>query len=310
MAGYERRTKRLMENFDDLSDKEKDDVMAHVLDFAADRSIKRSDEIEIDGMFEHYDEIMERMKSYGHLVGLSTGYRALDRMTMGLAPGEMTIIGGATSNGKTILAINIAAKVLRAGKSVLFVTLEMTKEELGVRFKKVMGEGFEKHMSNLYLQHNDELNWRSIDGLIKRAKEDCKVDLVIIDHLHYFTRELRNVAEELGNITKEFKKNAIRHQLPIIVISHTRKLLEAQSAKANINDLRGSSYIAQDADIVLLVHRDNDYPDYIVVTLEKNRNRYGCRIGTVENFLFENLQIIEVLDEGKEEDDGSPQEIK
>lgn len=252
-------------------------------------------ELEFEMLADYHDEIEFRMKNWGKIMGLHTGNWVLDRMTMGLAPGELIIIGGATSNGKTVLSMNIAANVAKQGKSVLFVTLEMTHGEAGVRFRKILGEEqYDKCGATIFFQKNDELSWHSIDGLIRKAKEEADCELVVIDHLHYFTREIQNIADELGNITKELKKNAIRHQLPIILISHTRKAPDSHTRKTGINDLRGSSYIAQDADIVLMVERNlKEFPNDIIVTLEKNRNRYGCKVGTSYHFEFRELKVIE-----------------
>ena len=263
------------------------ELYEYVLGASAKNAISAAAELEFTMMADYHDEIEERMKNWGKIIGLRTGNWVLDRMTMGLAPGELTVIGGATSNGKTALSMNIAANVAKQNKSVLFVTLEMTHGEAGVRFRKILGETeYEKCAAGIFFQKNDELSWHSIDGLVRKAKEEANCELVVIDHLHYFTREIQNVAEELGNITKELKKNAIRHQIPIILISHTRK--------TGINDLRGSSYIAQDADIVLMVERNmKDFPNDIIVTLEKNRNRYGCKVGTSYHFEFRELKVIE-----------------
>lgn len=252
-------------------------------------------ELEFEMLADYHDEIEFRMKNWGKIMGLHTGNWVLDRMTMGLAPGELIVIGGATSNGKTALSMNIAANVAKQGKSVLFVTLEMTHGEAGVRFRKILGEEqYDKCGATIFFQKNDELSWHSIDGLIRKAKEEAECELVVIDHLHYFTREIQNIADELGNITKELKKNAIRHQLPIILISHTRKAPDSHTRKTGINDLRGSSYIAQDADIVLMVERNlKEFPNDIIVTLEKNRNRYGCKVGTSYHFEFRELKVIE-----------------
>ena len=252
-------------------------------------------ELEFEMLADYHDEIEFRMKNWGKIMGLHTGNWVLDRMTMGLAPGELIVIGGATSNGKTALSMNIAANVAKQGKSVLFVTLEMTHGEAGVRFRKILGEEqYDKCRATIFFQKNDELSWHSIDGLICKAKEEADCELVVIDHLHYFTREIQNIADELGNITKELKKNAIRHQLPIILISHTRKAPDSHTRKTGINDLRGSSYIAQDADIVLMVERNlKEFPNDIIVTLEKNRNRYGCKVGTSYHFEFRGLKVIE-----------------
>lgn len=267
----------------------------YVLGASVDAAKSAAKELEFNMMIDYHDEIEFRMKNWGKIMGLHTGNWVLDRMTMGLAPGELTVIGGATSNGKTALSMNIAANVAKQGKSVLFVTLEMTHGEAGVRFRKILGE--EQYLNtaaNICFQKNDELSWKSIDGLVRKAKEEAECELVVIDHLHYFTREVQNVADELGNITKELKKNAIRHQLPIILISHTRKAPDSHTRKTGINDLRGSSYIAQDADIVLMVERNlKEFPNDIIVTLEKNRNRYGCKVGTSYHFEFRELKVIE-----------------
>lgn len=267
----------------------------YVLGASVEAAKSAAKELEFNMMIDYHDEIEFRMKNWGKIMGLHTGNWVLDRMTMGLAPGELTVIGGATSNGKTALSMNIAANVAKQGKSVLFVTLEMTHGEAGVRFRKILGE--EQYLNtaaNIFFQKNDELSWKSIDGLIRKAKEEAECELVVIDHLHYFTREVQNVADELGNITKELKKNAIRHQLPIILISHTRKAPDSHTRKTGINDLRGSSYIAQDADIVLMVERNlKEFPNDIIVTLEKNRNRYGCKVGTSYHFEFRELKVIE-----------------
>lgn len=267
----------------------------YVLGASVEAAKSAAKELEFNMMIDYHDEIEFRMKNWGKIMGLHTGNWVLDRMTMGLAPGELTVIGGATSNGKTALSMNIAANVAKQGKSVLFVTLEMTHGEAGVRFRKILGE--EQYLNtaaNIFFQKNDELSWKSIDGLVRKAKEEAECELVVIDHLHYFTREIQNVADELGNITKELKKNAIRHQLPIILISHTRKAPDSHTRKTGINDLRGSSYIAQDADIVLMVERNlKEFPNDIIVTLEKNRNRYGCKVGASYHFEFRELKVIE-----------------
>ena len=285
----------LKSKIDTLKSNEQLDLYEYVLGASAKTAKSAAAELEFTMMADYHEEVEERMKNWGKIIGLRTGNWVLDRMTMGLAPGELTVIGGATSNGKTALSMNIAANVAKQNKSVLFVTLEMTHGEAGVRFRKILGETeYEKCAAGIFFQKNDELSWQSIDGLVRKAKEEANCELVVIDHLHYFTREIQNVAEELGNITKELKKNAIRHQIPIILISHTRKAPDSHTRKTGINDLRGSSYIAQDADIVLMVERNmKDFPNDVIVTLEKNRNRYGCKVGTSYHFEFRELKVIE-----------------
>lgn len=282
----------IITRIDELDKIEQNEITEHILGLSASDAISNSKEISIEMMSDYIDEIEEQYHNWGKIIGLRTGYWILDKMTMGLAPGELIIVAGATSNGKTMLAMNIAANVLKSNKAILFVTLEMTKTEIGIRFKNIIGQDYINHASRVFWQKNDEMNWKSIDGLIQKAVKEAGVDLVIIDHLHYFSRELQNVSEDLGRITKEFKKNAIRHNIPIILISHTRKG-EGNTTKTSINDLRGSSYIAQDADIVLMVHKDKQFKDDIIVTLEKNRNRHGVDIGSDYHFKQQGLKILD-----------------
>jgi replicative DNA helicase len=225
-------------------------------------------------MSDYTEHAKHRMSTFGSMQGISSGYTSIDRLTKGLVGGELIIIAGKTSYGKTTLAMNISNRVAARNHRVLFVTMEMTHAELTSRYMYINGgetEDYYQVAANTVFQKNDELDWRSIDGLIGHARESLDIDMVVIDHLHYFTRELQNVAEDLGRITKELKKNAIRHNVPILLISHVRKTLNNQAA--TMDDLRGSSYISQDADIVLMVGRLENDANSMVVKIEKNRNR-------------------------------------
>ena len=234
----------------------------------------KQNKYQVASMSEYVEESKKRFEKWGQMQGLSTGFPCIDRLTLGLSEGELIIIAGPTSKGKTLLAMNIANNVARYGGKVLFVTLEMTPEELTSRYMFANGgwdtEDFALVSANTIFQKNDELDWKDIDGLIENAKNKLGVDLVIIDHLHYFTRELQNVAEDLGRITKDFKKNAMRYKLPIILISHIRKLQKDEELSGD--SLRGSSYIAQDSDIVLMVNRDAE-TNAMGIMIDKNRNR-------------------------------------
>lgn len=230
--------------------------------------VSKQKEFELDIATDYIEEAKLLRENWGKMQGLSCGFRSIDALTKGIVGGETIVIGGATSSGKTTLAVNMAARMVNDGRRILFVTLEMTKAQLTSRIM-IANRLVEPFLGNLIYQRNDELSWSSVDGLIATAIEEQQVDMVIIDHLHYFTRELSNVAEDLGRITKEFKKNAIRYKIPIVIISHTRK-----GEGNSIDDLRGSSYIAQDADIVLMVEREREGDGkHILVSIVKNRNR-------------------------------------
>lgn len=235
---------------------------------------KKEKQFEIELMADYTEEAIERNKNFGKMQGLSSGYDKIDELTKGFVGGELTVIAGQTSYGKTTLAINIANKIALQGTPVLFVTLEMTKAEITSRFMHINGgdtDDYQTAASLIAFQSTSELNWKSIDGLVKRFVQKFSNGLIVIDHLHYFTRELEQVSEDLGRVTKELKKNAQDHKVPVILVSHVRKIQKGQAA--GIEDLRGSSYIAQDADIVLMVGRKLEEPKLMRVFIEKNRNR-------------------------------------
>lgn len=269
-----------------LPEEEKQKILTELIEQVTLAPTSEADKISLVMMADYTEQAEERMKSYGKMQGISSGYPSIDKLTKGFVGGELTVIAGKTSFGKTTLAMNIANRVALAGRRVLFVTMEMTHVELTSRYMYLNGgltEDYYTVSANTLFQQNDELDWKSIDGLMRHAKEEMQIDLVIVDHLHYFTRELQNVAEDLGRITKEVKKNAIRHDLPVLLISHVRKTQNGQAA--GIDDLRGSSYIAQDADIVLMVGRVPEDQTVMMVKIEKNRNRgydYNDDMATLE----------------------------
>lgn len=264
----------ILKKIAELPEEERNDLAIELLANVEEVPESDVENMQLNLLVDYTDQAIERYNNFGMMQGMSTGYKKLDDMMLGMLPGELIIIAGKTSRGKTTLALNIANNVALEGKSVLFVTLEMTRAEIASRYMFVNGgntEAYENVAGVTAVQARDELNWKSIDRLIEKAKEDLNVSLVVIDHLHYFTRELENVAEDIGRITKEFKKNAIRHEVPVILISHVRKT--GTKNEASMEDLRGSSYVAQDADIVLMVGRADHDVNHLHVKIEKNRNR-------------------------------------
>lgn len=241
---------------------------------------KDESKTELVAVGELADEAKVLVDNWGKMQGLSTGIKSVDYNMRGLVGGELIILAGETSNGKTALGVNIAANIAKRGEPVLFVTLEVTQVQLAARVAKMLPKQEDLVQLPFLMQKKDELNWRDIDELISVAKENG-AKLVVIDHLHYFTREVDKMAEDLGRITKEFKKNAIRHNIPIILISHVRKKEGAKGPELSNDALRGSSLIAQDADVVLFVHKLD--ANTVIVRTTKNRNRgYDFENDTVQ----------------------------
>lgn len=241
---------------------------------------KRTERVPIQNYIE---EALEIQKHVGTVQGLSTGFKGTDDLTLGLTPGELVIVSGPPSSGKTQLTTHWAYHNAAAGHKVLFVTMEMTKPQMTERFMGAAETDLSelKHAIIEY-QKEDELASVDIPFLVSDAVK-AGHELIVIDHLQYFSDDTDdNEARQLGRICKEFKIAAVMNKVPVVLIVHITKLRDGK--KPTGNDLRGSSLIRQHADQVLMVYRD-ERPNATVteantveITNWKNRLR-GLRPG-------------------------------
>lgn len=234
---------------------------------------KRTQRVPIQDFIEEAKEI--RAKA-GQVQGLSTGMKATDDLTLGLVGGELIIVSGPPSAGKTQLVTHWAYNIAKKEHKVLFVTMEMTKPQMTDRFMAVSQTDLSelKHGIIEY-QKEDELASVDINYLVKDAVKDG-AELIIIDHLQYFSDdEDENEARSLGRICKQFKMAAVKCNVPVVLLVHITKL--ADKKKPTGNDLRGSSLIRQHADQVILIWRDErpeaNEPNKVEITNWKNRLR-------------------------------------
>jgi len=269
----QKKIKRVREELAELSEDDRSKMIDFLFKMEEDESDKRRKETEILPLTEFTEEAEKIAKDWGKITGIKTGYSTVDSLTKGFDPGNLIILAGRTSQYKTMLALNMARRIALQDIPVLFVTLENTKAEIAGRLLKMCEsrEEYDRVAPMLAVQVRDEVDWRSVDPLIENFVEMYTNGVIFIDHLHYFSRDTDRTAEALGVVTKEFKKNAIRHKVPIILISHVRKDLTKKNDLPSIDDIRGSSLPAQDADIVLMVGSGNN--NNVIVEIQKNRNK-------------------------------------
>jgi len=272
----------LLKKIDDVDDKTAEKMLMKLMerrpldDIARDRDSRTR----LVPMSDFIEEAKLIYANKGKVQGLSTGIRAVDEMTMGMLGGELIVIGGQSSHGKTQLSTNIAFHIAQSGKRVTFVTMEMTKPGITNRFMQVARTENIGHLQ-IDFQQASSLDHQDISFIMKKAKERGS-EIIIIDHLHYFTRSQDNMSAEIGIIVKNFSEFAKVHNMPVVLISHTTKLRAKQ--RPEMQDLRDSSFIAQDADIVLMVWSDLDgSPEEVEVLLRKNRNR---GLGVRKKYLY------------------------
>ena len=278
---------------------------------------KRTERVPIQ---DYIEEAQEIRKLAGQVQGLSTGFKGTDDLTLGMTGGELIIVSGPPSSGKTQLTTHWAYHNARVGNKVLFVTMEMTKPQMTDRFMAASGTDLtELQHGIIEYQKENELASVDIPYMVSDAVKDG-AQLIIIDHLQYFSDEEENEAAQLGRICKEFKLAAVVNKVPIILIVHITKLKDGK--KPTGNDLRGSSLIRQHADQVLMVYRDERpsaselESNTVEVTNWKNRLR-GMHAGkrlrefyAVDGRLTESKPIVPAKDNrnqqsfyGEKEDD-------
>ena len=228
------------------------------------------------------------------LAGISSGFFDLDSLTQGFQKSDLIIIAGRPSMGKTALALNIGLNIIKTSQiPVLFFSLEMSKEQLTYRLltnetditssRLKTGNLYKedwiklnttiKNLSTLPLFIDDTSNplIQDIKSKIKKILfEQKQIGLIIIDYLQLmqdvkFKTDSR--AQELSQITRSLKNLAREFNVPIIALSQLSRNVETRINKRPIlSDLRESGSIEQDADLVLMLYREN----YYTPTAEKN----------------------------------------
>ena len=228
------------------------------------------------------------------LPGLASGFYDLDSLTQGFQKSDLIILAGRPSMGKTAFVLNIAENILKKYKTpILFFSLEMSKEQLIYRLlsnetgisqtRLKIGNLYKEdwhelrnsiqNYSRLPFFIDDQANLTTQDIRLKLKQilfEQNKVGLVIIDYLQLLVNsklKSENRVQELSQITRALKNLAKEFQIPIITLSQLSRNVENRINKRPVlSDLRESGSIEQDADLVLMLYRENYYNSMI----EKN----------------------------------------
>lgn len=222
-----------------------------------------------------------------NLSGLRSGFQDLDSIIQGFQKSDLIIIAGRPSMGKTALSLNILINVIKYSKlPILFFSLEMSKEQIMYRLLAMETNVNQMRLRNGKLSQNDwikvnkmvnilsklplfiddtsDLSIQNIRSKIKTLMfEQTQVGLVIIDYLQLMQNsrlKVENRVQELSQITRSLKIIAREFHIPIIALSQLSRNVENRVEKRPLlSDLRESGSIEQDADLVLMLYRKNDY---------------------------------------------------
>ena len=217
--------------------------------------------------------------------GYPTGYEDLDKIMTGLHKSDLILIGARPAMGKTSLALNLARNVSMIGKrKVLMFSLEMTKEQLAMRVLatearvnsakmrtgELDGEDWQRlgmattalSTAELYFDDTSSITVAEMKARIRRLKG---VECVIIDYLGLIkpTGRVENRVQAVSEITRELKMMAKDLSIPVVVCAQLSRGTESRggSHRPQLADLRESGSIEQDADIVLMLYRQDYYHD-------------------------------------------------
>ena len=243
-----------------------------------------------------YDQLDRMHQNRGQLMGLRTGYTAIDTITQGLQNSDFIVLAARPSVGKTSLALNIAENVsLREGKSVGVFSLEMSKEQLvlrllssvtkinsfNLRSGQVSGLDFSKiaealgtlSSAKMFIDDTVNISVMELRTKARRLKMEQGLDLLIVDYLQLMQpgQQSRdgNRVQEVSDISRGLKALARELGIPIIALSQLSRQTEArEKGEPRLSDLRESGAIEQDADVVIFLYRDAERSDDVGVTGE------------------------------------------
>jgi replicative DNA helicase len=267
------------------------------------------------------DQLFQR-DNPSDVTGIPTGFTDLDSMTSGLQPGDLVIVAGRPSMGKTAFSLNIAENVaLDTGLPVAVFSMEMAATQLAMRMIGSVGRLDQHKMRTgrlededwvrlttalgklndapLFIDESAGLNALEVRARARRLHRQCgKLGLIVLDYLQLMssTRQGENRATEISEISRSLKALAKELDVPVVALSQLNRSLEQRPNKRPVmSDLRESGAIEQDADVILFIYRDQVYnpdsPDKGTAEIIIGKQRNGP-IGTVRlTFLGEHTRF-------------------
>lgn len=255
-------------------------------------------------LMETLSRIEEMSKNGGELTGISTGFIDLDSKTSGLQKSNLILVAARPSMGKTAFSVNIAQNSAMMGKeTVAIFSLEMSKGQLvqrmlsseahieiqkvisgdlsedeWVRLSKAMGP---LAQAKLYIDDTPAISLAEIKAKCRKLKIEHGLDLVMIDYIQLMSGDGRteNRQQEISKISRGLKEMARELDIAVVALSQLSRAPELRSDHRPImSDLRESGAIEQDADVVMMLYRDEYYnPDTekksigeIIITKQRN----------------------------------------
>ena len=239
----------------------------------------------------------------GEMTGVPTGFKELDDLTNGLHAGQMIVVAARPAMGKSTLALDFArASAIKHNQPAIFFSLEMGKTEIAMRLLSAEGQiPLQKlrkgdldsrdwttlastrgriNDAPLYVDDSPNMTLVEIRAKCRRLKQRVGLRMIIIDYLQLMTsgKRVESRQQEVSEFSRALKLMAKELQVPVIALSQLNRGSEQrQDKRPMVSDLRESGSIEQDADMVILLHRDEVYdkqsrPGEADLIVAKHRN--------------------------------------
>jgi replicative DNA helicase len=233
---------------------------------------------------ESFPKIEQLFEHKSFITGVATGFTEIDRMTRGFQRGDLIIVAARPSMGKTSLVLNIAQHVAANGRVAGVFSLEMSKEQLFMRllaseakidnYRLMSGQIGQREYGNitqalellsgaqLFIDDTAGAGVLEMRAKARRLQAEHGLDLLAVDYIQLMTGRGRfeNRTLELASISRSLKGLAKELNVPIVVLSQLSRAPEARSDKRpQLSDLRESGALEQDADVVILIFREEMY---------------------------------------------------
>jgi len=249
------------------------------------------------------DEIEAARGRDGSMTGIPTGFAQLDELTNGLHGGQMIVVAARPAMGKSTLALDFArAAAIKHNMPTIFFSLEMGRSEIAMRLMSAEGAVPLQNMRKgtldsrdwttiaatrgrindapLYIDDSPNMTLVEIRAKCRRLKQRVGLRMVIIDYLQLMTsgKKVESRQQEVSEFSRALKLLAKELQVPVIALSQLNRGSEQRTDKRpQVSDLRESGSIEQDADMVMLLHRDSVYdkdtrPGEADLIVAKHRN--------------------------------------
>ncbi len=231
------------------------------------------------------DEIEAIGNRGGELVGVPTGFADLDELTNGLHPGQLLILAARPAAGKSTLSLDIARSAsIKNGLASVIFSLEMTRNEITMRLLSAEARIPLHHMRNghmsdddwsrlarkmgevsgapLFIDDSPNMTMMEIRAKARRLKQRHDLRLVIVDYIQLMQsgKRVESRQLEVSEFSRQLKLLAKELDVPVVAVSQLNRGAEQRTDKRPLlSDLRESGSLEQDADMVVLIHREDLY---------------------------------------------------